>query len=90
MVRFGAVATVSVGDALLCGMERRSQMKHTLPVLTEYARDERGRIIWRRRYLFRRLNGPGDGIIANHVSYTVVSSRLVGKRVETVLRRDES
>jgi hypothetical protein len=55
--------------------------------LTEIAKDELGNVLWNRPYIFKRLSAVGEYLVDNWIGYTVVSSKLEGDTVHTVLRK---
>lgn len=55
--------------------------------LREIAKDEKGAVLWDRPYQFKRLSAVGEYLVENRIGYTVVSSKLEGDLVLTVLQR---
>jgi hypothetical protein len=55
--------------------------------LQEIAKDESGAVLWDRPYYFKRLSAAGEYLVEAGVGYTVVSSKVEGNLVLTVLRR---
>jgi hypothetical protein len=55
----------------------------------EMAVDEDGNQLWRRPYIFKRLNGRGERIVSDGIHYEVVSSIINREEnfVRTILRR---
>lgn len=55
--------------------------------LVEVAFDESGEELWREPYVFRRLSAPGEIMVRNGVRYVVMSSKLDGNVITTVVTR---
>lgn len=59
--------------------------KITFGPVREVAKDEKGAVLWERPYPFKRLFAAGQSLVENGIGYTVVSSKLEGNLVLTVL-----